>query len=268
MAITTLSGMSQGATQQFSFTKGQTTSSAATFPTFTWFLSGSPSQGAGGGTLSGQTVSSSTTGTLPYKNPPSGETYLSKLDMPGTLNHAASFVQVVDLLWLSSNVSQVTTTQTINSVAFPSRDLNGSSNGAGVYIGMYVSTTYSSPISAYTATISYTNSDNVSGRTGAYSRAAVQDLSTRFFIFGLDSGDVGVRSIQSFTFSALPGVSGNSLLFAFRPIATVSMGLSRGGTIQRESAVSLGAPRLYDSTALSFFLYGSPSLGTITLSQG
>lgn len=268
MAITTLAGMSQGATQQFNFTKSQTTSSGATFPTLSWFMTGSPPSGSAGGSLSGQTVSSTTTGAIPYKNPTSGNTYLSKLDMPTPFNHTPAFIQVVDLLWVSSNVSQVTTTQTVNSVTFPARDRNGSTNGDGVYIGMYVSTTYSAPLSAYTATISYTNSDNVSGRTGTYSRAAVQDIATRIFLFGLDSGDVGVRSIQSFTFSALPGASGASLLFAYRPIAMVPMTLSRGGTIQRESALPLGAPRLYDSTALTFFLYGSTTIGTLTLSQG
>jgi len=267
VAITTLAGMSTGATQKFDFRKSTTTSSGSTFPTLTWIMSGRPDNGGIGTSLSGNTVSSTSAGAFPYKDPVSGNTYLSKLDIAGKTELQGGFTILADLLWVSGAVGLVTTTQTVNSVAFPARDRNGSTDGDGVFIGLSTSSQYGS-FTAHTATISYTNSVNTSGRTGTVTPSSVITNSTRFAIFNLDSGDVGVRSIQSLTFSAVPGTSGSSFLFAFRPIALVPVMYTRGCSVQMETAFSLGAPRIYDSSALTFMLYNSQALGTITLSQG
>lgn len=268
MAITTLTGFSTGAWQQFSYAKsGLPTASALNNPVFLWFLSaGTPRAGTGASTLSGTVIDSSDVGAIPFKNPSSGNTYLSKWEMPSPINFAAASALLVDLLWVSSTLSQVTTTQTINSITFPNRDINGASDGAGVYVALYHNVTYVAPLSAYTATISYTNSANAPSRTGTLSQNGGN--STRSYFFSLDDGDVGVKSIQSFTFSALPGATGTSLLLAFRPIALLTSVTGSGGMLARESAVTLAAPRIYDSSALTFFVFNATAQAGITLSQG
>ncbi len=266
MAITTLAGMSSGATQEFAYSKVSTSSTGINVPTMTWILGGTPPAGSIGTTLSGTPLDASSTGAFPYKNPPSGNTYLSSFKSnPGTTVSSGQLVVAVDLLWISNNVAEVTTTQTINSATFPNRDRNGSSNGDGVYIGLYHTVSYGSA-AAYTATISYTNSLGATGKTGTVSSSG--SLSTRIQLFRLDSGDVGVRSIQSFTFSAVPGSSGRSCLFAYRPLAVLCPQPVRGVSVQQATAFSLGAPRIYDSTCLAFFFYGTGNTGSFILSQG
>lgn len=97
-------------------------------------------------------------GQIPFSNPVSGNTHLTRLS--GTSMAAAGTIILCDRLWHNSGISVTTTTaQTINSVAFPARDANGTTNGESIYVGLEIRT--ATGAGAANPTISYTNQDGV-----------------------------------------------------------------------------------------------------------
>lgn len=269
MAITTYSGIYTGPMQVFPFAKIDTTQSSASDPVITFGWNGRPNAGAVGLSISGSSRTSSSVGAIPFKNAASGQsTYLSSFLYSGSSLANGRSLFIVDLLWITSAVSQVTTTQTINSITLPARDIDGSTNGRGVYIAMWHTQQYSGN-NAYTATITYTNSTGTTGRTGTVSR--VGGLSQRWVPFGLQNGDEGVQSVQDFTFSALPGTSGFTVLLAYRPILVMSSQYSNGDAPVSETAFTLGMPLIYDDSCLATINLAFSSFdtaGVYTLSQG
>lgn len=269
MAITTYAGMYTGAMQVFPFTKVDTTASAADNPTMTYGWGGRPSGGSSGASLSGTVQTNTTTGCIPFKNAASGQsTYLSGFAYNGSNVTNGRSLYVIDLIWATSAVSQVTTTQTINSVSLPARDMDGTTNGRGVYIAMWHTVSYSGS-NAYTATITYTNSAGTTSRVGTVSRSG--GAVNRWVPFGLQNGDEGVRSVQDFTFSALPGTSGVTALIAYRPIAVIASQYSMGNATVKETGMTLGLPVIYDNSCLTTINLAysySDSSGVYTLSQG
>jgi hypothetical protein len=95
----------------------------------------------------------------------------------------------------------------------------------------------------------YTNSAGVSGRTGTTFVSRVNPQQGQFILIPLQAGDVGVRSVQSVTFSVSWGTSGVLHLVAFRPIV-VCTNNSNAQRDTREDAVSMAMPRLFDNTVL------------------
>ena len=74
-------------------------------------------------------------GCIPWQNPSSGSIYLTQFTMSSSVAHHHL---LFDCLWVNNAIVVTTTTaQTINSVAFPARDVNGSTNGEGVMVGIF-----------------------------------------------------------------------------------------------------------------------------------
>ena len=95
-------------------------------------------------------------------------------------------------------------------------------------------------------TLDYTNSAGVSGRTGALGSVASGSNAGCFYIFQLQAGDTGVRSIQGITLGT-SYVGLNSLhLVAFRPI--IDYPFLYHPQISNLDPVGLGFPRCYDNT--------------------
>lgn len=208
-------------------------------------------------------------GQIPFTNPSSGQnTYLARFVCAPTSQ--AGTVNLVDRLWHNSGITITSTTaQTVNSVAFPARDNNGSTNGEGVYLGVEVST--ATGAGTPTITVSYTNSDNTSGRTGTslFTTSATSPIGT-FYPIGLQAGDKGVRSIQSITLSAT-WTSGTIHLVAYRPLV-VAQALA-GGVSTPVDALTSGLVRMYDNTVPFFFFVPNTTtstgfIGTMTVTQG
>lgn len=150
-----------------------------------------------------------------------------------------------DRLWHNSGINVTTiTAQTINSVAWPARDTAGSTNGAGVYIGMEVST--ATGAGASVISISYTNQAGTAGRTGtALDVYAATSAAGSFYRFSLQAGDTGVRSVQTFT-STVSMTSGAVHLVAYRPLTSIE--LIAAGVAGVIDPVTGGLPREYDTT--------------------
>jgi hypothetical protein len=204
---------------------------------------------------------------VPFTNPTGTDlTYLSSVDFTGnpygTSTGNSKYIVVIDVLW-SVLLSSVTTLQTINTGTLPARDINGATDGDGVYF-MLAKDDFNTGNTAGTCTVSYTNSSGTSGRSSVISYPG--NLGGNIMLIGrVDTGDVGTRSVQTVQFSTSVG---GIYIVLFRPIAFVQMGTSRT-TDMDEDAISLGLPRVYDNSCIHGFFGGANNYsGNITLSQG
>jgi hypothetical protein len=243
--------------------------SANAVPPRSSFIGGTASFPSGAPTMptatNGVVLTNASAGALPFNNPPSGQnTYLAGMKWPHIADVARN-IFLVDFLWSKQIDSRIITPQTIDSVQFPARDRNGSSNGDGVYIAI---NSYSGNGSIVSATISYTNSAGTSGRTGNMIWDNVTGQSGIVMPFSLDSGDLGVRSVQSVTLTADAGTGTQFALIAFRPIASISSFQTK--TLElTDDAVSFGLPRIYDDSCLVFLYHGTFTVyGSVQFTQG
>ena len=140
----------------------------------------------------------------------------------------------------------------ITTPTLPARDIDGTTNGEGCMIGLLFVAASTLAATNALATVSYTNSAGVAGRTAtltaiAGSQAPQTPVIGTLIWFSLAAGDTGVRSIQSFTIGATSWLTGTISLFISRDIMTV------GTTIPNVSVVkSVQAPgvKLYNGTCL------------------
>lgn len=243
MAITTLDGVIAGALPPEHFIKTTPIMEAIGVHHSLAYVSGlpgaavAPSPGIAGAALT------SYAGQLGFSNPVSGNSYLMRLDVRAG-NVGVLFLY--DRLWHNSGIAVTTTTsQTVNSAAFPARDKNGSTNGEGVLVGIEVSTATTNVAAITNTTMSYTNSDGTSGRTATIRSFPATAVAGTFVPFLLDAGDKGVRSIQSITLGTSYG-GGEIHLIAYRHLAQLSvLDANTGDSLD---ALTGGMVRMYNNT--------------------
>ena len=222
MAITTLDGALAGMQPPRPFAKAITPTLVAGKPQSLWGLGGNPGAGSFDTTLNGVMLSSTSAmvnGQLPHVDPVSGNSYLAGLTAQAT---QAGMLLLCDRLWhnggytITSNAAQNSTTPT-----WPARDIAGSTNGDGVYLGLEISA--AAGAAAPTITIGYTNQAGTASRTATNSFATANSPAAgSFFPIGLQAGDTGVRSVQSLTLS-VSWVSGTMNLVAYRVLAAIPL---------------------------------------------
>ncbi len=167
-------------------------------------------------------------GSISVDTPSTGQWFLRDLTVASTQPTKISFL---DFLWVNTGIVVTTTTaQTINSITFPARDNNGTTNGEGVQIGILVTTATTNASAIANTTISYTNSDGVSGRTATISSFPATAVVGTFVKFQLSAGDKGVRSIQSITLGT-SYVSGAISLIVFEQIVSMPSLLPNAGSM-------------------------------------
>jgi hypothetical protein len=260
MAITTLDGAIAGMQYPRIFSKAVTGTMVAGRPHSLFYLAGmpgaatAPSPGMAGAALT------SYAGQIPFSNPGSGNTYLARFQGMATI---AGTLVLADRLWHNSGITVTTTTaQTVNSAAWPARDVSASTNGDGVRIGLEIST--ATGAGAATPTISYTDESGNAGSTGAMEVAyAASSIAGTFYPFTLAAGDTGVRSIQSVTLS-VSMTSGTVHLVAYRELARLE--LTAANVPNAIDAITSGFPRLYDNTVP--FIFFIPSTTTTSNISG
>lgn len=200
-------------------------------------------------------------GCIPIKNSSLGGNYLTEVQMASSVNHSHL---LFDCLWVNSGIAVTTTTaQAITTPTLPARDANGTTNGEGCMIAMLTTTANTNASAIANTTVSYTNSDGVSGRTATLSAIAGSQIPATPVIgtivwFSLQAGDKGVRSIQSITLGTSLGAGAVSLMIC-RDIATI------GTTIPNVSAQKIiGAPgiRLYNGTCMLHCVLASATTAT------
>lgn len=261
MAITTLDQVGAGAQPPREFWKTATPTLVNGRLHSLFYLNGipggaaAPTPGVNGAALT------SYAGQLPFTNPAGGaHTHLSRFVGQTTI---AGQLWLCDRLWHNSGLSVTSTSsQSITSPTWPARDLDGTTDGRAIRVGVEVVT--ATGAGTPTLTLGYTSSTGASGRTGTnFVPTVATSAIGAFYIFDLQAGDVGVRSIQSYQQSAT-WTSGSISLVAFRIIARLEMLLA----LQAQSLdwITGGGPRMYDDTVP--FLLFLPTTTTATVVNG
>lgn len=165
-------------------------------------------------------------GCLPVKNAASGANFLTKYWATSTV---AAALCLMDVLWVNSGAVVTTlTAQTVNSVAFPARDLLGTVNGEGCWVGILVTTATTNGAAITNITLSYTNSSGVAGRTATMASFPATAVVGTVVWFQLQAGDDGIQSIQSITLGTSLVTGAISLivarLYQVSPAALVNVG--------------------------------------------
>lgn len=161
------------------------------------YVAGIPGAGtAPSAGVNGTAVSNGRSGTLAAPTAVANKScYLNVVDLAANANIAAAVL--VDRLWENSGLSVTSTgSQAITPASLPSRDANGSTNGAGVEIAIEV-TTATANGGAVVATLTYTDSDGNTGATATVSIPATAVAGT-WLPFPLAAGDYGVRGPTAF----------------------------------------------------------------------
>lgn len=158
-------------------------------------------------------------GTLPIRTAAGGlSSYLTTFTAAGSV--AASFM-LVDLLWVNTGVVVTTTTaQTITSVTFPARDIDGATAGNDVQLGILVTTATTNAAAIANTTAIYTNSAGTGSKTATISSFPATALAGTLVRFQLAAGDEGVRAVTSVTLGTSYGGGAISLV-AYRVLGMV-----------------------------------------------
>ena len=206
-------------------------------------------------------TTSTDNGCVPIQNPSIGANYITEVIMGSSVNHYHLFF---DVLWVNSGIVVTTTTaQSITTPTLPARDINGSTDGEGLMIGLLTTTANTNAAAIANTTISYTNSEGTSGRTATLSAIAGSQIPVSPVVgtivwFNLAAGDKGVRSIQSITLGTSLVAGAVSLLIA-RDVTSI------GSQIVNVPAQKiLGAPgaKIYNGTCLLHCVLASATTAT------
>lgn len=261
MAITTLDGAIAGFQLPRPFIKtGITMAAVAQQRAYTyWYAAGNPGASAANSAgVNGQAVTpglgTSVDGRILRTNPSSGNAYLGRLAVNAS---ERGTLWLIDRLWQNSGLSVTSTTaQAISPATLPARDLNGTTNGAGVMAGIEWSATGGA--GTPTVTLTYTDQDGNTGATGTFTGVASPPVGT-FEIFTLAAGDTGIRAPTSFIQSGTR-TSGTMHLVLFRVIAQVEVPTSSVGNAI--DALTGGLPRIYDDSVLQLLWFPGATTAT------
>ena len=205
----------------------------------TWTV-GTP--GVNGRTTDGTTTTDA--GCLPYANAGTGENYLVDFTMAAS---STGVGMLIDVLWVNTGlVVTQATAQSVGSVAFPARDVNGSTNGEGVDVAILVTSATTNAGAITNTTLDYTDSDGNNLQTGTISSFPATCTAGSFVPFQLASSDRGVRSIQNITLGTSYG-GGSISLIAYRVLAMVPLA---SAWINGKVEIPSPGIRLYDGTCM------------------
>lgn len=259
MAITTLDGVIAGMQFPQPLTKvGITMAAVGAMRGYTpWYVAGRPGAAtANAAGVNGAAVSATVAGQIPRTNPSSGNAHLARWGMQTNI---AGSLWLIDRLWNNSGLSVTSTGgQAITSATLPARDINASTNGAGVMAAVEWSATGGA--GTPTVTLRYNDQDGNAG-TGTFTAVASPPVGT-FEIFTLGAGDTGIRSLtaaDSFQQSNTR-TSGTMHLVLFRLIAQLE--ISAGNIGSAVDAVTSGMPRIYDDSVLQWVWFPAATTAT------
>jgi hypothetical protein len=230
------------------------------------WATGSP--GVGGRATDG-TNTANDAGCLGLIQPATGnKLYISDVSIASSV---ITTLCLYDVLWVNTGLTVTTTTsQTVTSATLPARDINGSTNGEGVRIGMVFTAASTNAGTISGATISYTNQAGTSGRTATLSASPYLIPATpvigTMVPFLLAAGDTGVRSIQSITLGTSL-VTGSISLIMYVPLFEFSVAVANASA----QYTGLSIPVQPKACILPFYLASATSTlvssATIAISE-
>jgi hypothetical protein len=153
-----------------------------------------------------------TTGSFGHKNS-NGVQRISSLS--GSIG-SSGYMMITDRLSHQGGLSGiVATSQTTN---LPTAPLSRYTSGAGVFMALEIYSAVGTTVT--TVTVSYTNSDGVSGRISeptVFGGTGFRE-GARMIVLPLQEGDQGVRSVENVTVLATTGTAGNFGVTLFKPL--------------------------------------------------
>lgn len=229
MTITNMDGVVAGLQNTHPFLKQAPSSGAYVIGRYhsSWYYNGNPGGGVASAGANGNVRSSSSgliAGQIPFFDPGSGSSYLARFSVASS---GPGCVWLVDRLWdcysttapaLFSPTS--TSSQTVTSATWPSRDDNGATAGVGVFVALEVQASLGSGTPTFTLT--YTNSAGTGSLTAITTQLTTASPPGTTHQFPLNAGDVGVGSVQSIQASATQA-SGQWGLVAYRVLGQVEL---------------------------------------------
>lgn len=272
MTISTLDAVVAGFQPGRSFAKALTGTLTAGRPHSLWYLGGFPGAGAAAAnTAGGVNLSSSSAqvaGQLQHNDPGGGlKSYLARFVGQATI--AGSLLLCDRLQQICGNSAgsalSVTSTssQTVTGGALPARDDAGSSNGAGVLCALEIAAAMGTP-GAPTITLGYTNSAGTSSRTAANIDAVTASSPQgAFYRLGLQAGDLGVKTVDTYQASATL-TSGTISLVLYRVLAQLELPAALAANAL--DALTSAMPQIYDGCVP--FLVFIPSTTTTSAIEG
>lgn len=183
-------------------------------------------------------------GSLPIWTVTSGLLYYMGASIVSSV--ANSVFQLFDVLWVNSGLSvTLLTSQAITPVALPARDVSGTTNGGEVQAAVLVTSALGA--AASTITITYTNSAGTGSRTATASVLASAAAGS-LFVFTLQAGDTGIRSVQAWIGSASM-ISGTLSLVLFTEYDSVPTPMPVSSITPSQPSKTAGR-RVYDGACL------------------
>lgn len=200
-------------------------------------------------------------------DPASGSYYLTKATLTESV---AEFSELIDVLWYNTGLAVTTTTgQNLTPAALPARDIDGSTNGEGVYAALLTTTANTNAGVITNTTITYTDSEGNTGNTGTFQgvvgwQAPATPVIGTWMPFQLAAGDRGVRSVQTVTLGTSYGAGALSLVL-FRPLASISNTAANvGGILSSPQFFTAPGIRIYNDTCVWAISVGSASAANIS----
>jgi hypothetical protein len=211
----------------------------------------------------GESCTKATSGAVPFTAPGGADSvYLAGVEMAMT---DEGLFTIYDRLVHTSGLSgTVTTAQTVNSAALPSRATGGANVEAWIEVYTAIGAT------SRTLTVSYTNQDGTSGRSGTVT-VAISMKAGEMRPIALQGGDTGVRSVENVTWSGTTGTAGDFGITLLRRIASVAV-IGLYGVAQAD-AFDLGLPLIDPNSCLAFqcdfdSFAARPLCGIVTFARG
>ena len=270
MAITTMDGLvsALGTSQQQNLFFPSATNAAGGFVWLNYAVTSSfgiltipTAYGSGGKTYT------QTSGTSGYPKWTEGSGTTSYIARFGSSFVTAGTIHLYDMLWACSGFSgTVTTAQSVVSFSgMPTRN----STGVGAEIWVYCTTATGS--TASNITVQYTNSSGVASRNTVSTAHITSMPAFRMYQVPLQSGDVGVQSIQSITLSASTATAGSFGVIIMDRIASISTPVANVSNVA--DFATLGMPTVSDGACLAFVHQGTTTssgiiMGQLTIAQG
>jgi hypothetical protein len=264
MAITTLAAAKAGLVRPSLYVKvqGQSPSGAAAplRAISPWYTAGTPGAGtASSAGVDGEALSAPVNAAMIRANPAGGSeariAHLSaRYSREGT-------VLLIDRLWQNSGLSVTSTSpQSISAVSLPARDINGSSNGDGVFAAIEWSA--AGGAGTPTVTLTYDDQDGNPGATGTFT-ALASPVAGTMEIFSLAAGDTGIRVPTSFQQDATR-TSGTMHLVLFRIVAMLP--LQAAHFVSSFDTITGPFTKIYDDSVLyPILLNTTTAANTVTL---
>jgi hypothetical protein len=193
------------------------------------------------------------TGSHLLQDPATGSLYLTHANIASS---TIELIELVDPLWYNTGIVVTTlTAQAITMGALPARDINGSSNGEGVYAALLTTTANTNAAVINGTTLSYTDSEGNAGNTATFSaivgwQAPATPVIGTWMRFQLAAGDRGIRSVQSITLTTSYGAGALSLVL-YRPLADIPNLIAyTGGVVVSPQFFPAPGIRLYNDTCI------------------